>query len=382
MTSPTASNPIDLTAQLVRCPSVTPKEAGAIALLETYLGSVGFECTRISRGGIENLFARWGKGANGRTFGYNGHIDVVPVGDAAAWSHDPFGAVQEDGFLYGRGSVDMKSSVAAFAAAAARFVTETPPDGSVVLAITGDEEGDATDGTQAILDWMDEQGERMDHCLVGEPTSPNTMGEMMKIGRRGSLTAFLTATGVQGHSAYPHLAVNPVPVLAQLMADMSATVLDEGSDHFDPSNLEVVTFDTGNPANNVIPATCRATVNIRFNDLHSSASLIEWVEGLVQEASAKVKIDVKFRITGDSFVTPPGELSELVTNAVQTELGMTPKPSTTGGTSDARMIKNHCPVIEFGLVGQRMHAVDERVPVADIITLSNIYHLILTAYFA
>lgn len=382
MTSPTAYTPISLTKELVKCPSVTPNEGGAILLLEQVLSQAGFECTRISRGGIENLFARWGKGANGRSFGYNGHVDVVPVGDEAAWSHPPFGAVELDGWIYGRGSVDMKSSVAAFTVAAIKFVTETPPNGSVVLTITGDEEGDAIDGTQAILDWMDEAGERIDHCLVGEPTCPNTMGEMMKIGRRGSLTAFFTATGVQGHSAYPHLATNPVPVLAGLMAELAAFKLDEGNDHFDPSNLEVTTIDTGNAANNVIPAKCFSTVNVRFNDEHSSDSLMNWLRDKAAAASGDVQIDVEFRVTGDSFITPPGELSHLVSNAVQAELGMTPKTSTSGGTSDARMVKNHCPVIEFGLVGQRMHAVDERVPVKDIDALSNIYHRILTDYFS
>jgi len=382
MTSPTAFNSVSLTKELVRCPSVTPNEAGAISLLEDCLSRAGFDCHRISRGGVENLFARWGKGANGRTFGYNGHIDVVPVGDVNAWSHDPFGAVEEDGFIYGRGSVDMKSSVAAFTAAAIQFVTETPPDGSVVLTVTGDEEGDATDGTQAILDWMDAHGERMDHCLVGEPTCPNVMGEMVKIGRRGSLTAFFTATGIQGHSAYPHSAKNPVPIMSALMADLAAHELDKGNDHFDPSNLEITTIDTGNKANNVIPAKCHATVNIRFNDIHSSESLMEWVRTKVSEYSDEVQIDVAFRVTGDSFITPPGELSDLVKTAVQAETGLVPKTSTSGGTSDARMVKNHCPVIEFGLVGQRMHAVDERVPVEDVETLNRIYHRILTAYFA
>ena len=382
MLSPSAIDPVELTAQLVRCPSVTPKEAGALSALETVLQAAGFQCTRIPRGDVDNLFAKWGDRSNGRSFGYNGHIDVVPVGDLAAWRHDPFGAIEEDGYLYGRGSVDMKSSVAAFTAAAIHFVRETPPDGSLILAITGDEEGDAGDGTQAILDWMDDAGERMDHCLVGEPTSPEILGEMMKIGRRGSLTAFFTATGVQGHSAYPHLAKNPVPVLARLIADLASEPLDQGTDHFDPSNLEVTTFDTGNTANNVIPAKCKATVNIRFNDLHSSESLQNWIAEKVAAAPSDVAIDVSFRLTGDSFITPPGELSELVASAVQAETGLTPKPSTTGGTSDARMIKNHCPVVEFGLVGQRMHAVDERVPIADIQALSKIYHRILVNYFA
>lgn len=381
MTSPSAETPVELTARLVRCASVTPEEGGAITLLEDMLTAAGFACTRISRGGIENLFARWGDRANGRSFGYNGHTDVVPVGDPSDWRHDPFGAVIEDGFLYGRGSVDMKSSVAAFTCAAIRFVQETPPDGSVVLTITGDEEGDATDGTRAILDWMDGAGERMDHCLVGEPTCPEALGDMMKIGRRGSLTAYFAATGVQGHAAYPHLAENPVPALAGLMAELSAHVLDEGSAHFDHSNLEVTTFDTGNPANNVIPAKCQSTVNIRFNDLHSSQSLMDWLIERAAAHSGKVEIKVDFRVTGESFVTPPGELSELVSKAVLAETGLMPVASTTGGTSDARMIKDHCPTIEFGLVGKRMHAVDERVPVADIEKLSQIYHRILTNYF-
>ncbi|MEO0342784.1 MAG: succinyl-diaminopimelate desuccinylase [Pseudomonadota bacterium] len=384
MTFPTAfpTDPVELTKDLVRCASVTPAEGGAIALLEAILDAAGFECSRISRGGVENLFARWGKGANGRTFGYNGHIDVVPVGDEAAWTHPPFAAIEEDGFIYGRGSVDMKSSVAAFTAAAIRFVTETPPNGSVVVTITGDEEGPAMHGTAAILDWMHRNGERMDHCLVGEPTSPTEMGEAMKIGRRGSVTAYFIARGVQGHAAYPHLAVNPVPVLAALVADLSAHELDQGNDHFDPSNLEVVTFDTGNSADNVIPATCHASVNIRFNDNHDASALIEWMQTRADAFSGDVKIEFTSRITGESFITPPGELSDLVVGAVEAELARTPIASTAGGTSDARFIKDHCPVVEFGLVGQRMHAVDERVPIKDIQTLSRIYHRILENYFA
>ncbi|MEM9211957.1 MAG: succinyl-diaminopimelate desuccinylase [Pseudomonadota bacterium] len=382
MTSPTAFDPIALTQALVRCPSVTPQEAGALHTLEKVLTAGGFECTRISRGGVENLFARWGKRANGRSFGYNGHVDVVPIGDAAAWSHDPFGALIDDGYIYGRGSVDMKSSVAAFTVAALRFVSETPPDGSIVLTVTGDEEGDAIDGTQAILDWMDRHGERIDHCLVGEPTCPNVLGEMMKIGRRGSLTALFSAKGVQGHSAYPHLAMNPVPILAKLMADLSVLELDQGTDHFDPSNLEITTFDTGNPANNVIPGKCHATVNIRFNDLHSSETLMALLRQMAKDASGDVTVEVDFRVTGESFVTPPGELSEIVMDAVEAETGIRPTTSTSGGTSDARMMKNHCPVVEFGLVGQRMHAIDERVPIKDVMTLSAIYHRMLSAYFS
>jgi succinyl-diaminopimelate desuccinylase len=377
-------DPIQLTADLIKCPSVTPAEGGAITLLETVLSANGFTCTRIERGGIHNLFARWGAGKNGRTFGFNGHTDVVPVGDAAAWTVDPFGAEIRDGFMYGRGATDMKSGVAAFVAAAIDFVADTPPDGSVVITITGDEEGDALDGTTAILDWMRANGETMDHCLVGEPTSPDTMGQMMKIGRRGSLTAFFTATGVQGHSAYPHRANNPVTAMVRLMDRLASHELDQGTDHFDASTLAITTVDTGNPATNVIPAQCRATVNIRFNDLHSGDSLTQWLNSMVDQVADETGItfDLRIKVSGESFITPPGELSDLIARAVRAELGVTPEMSTTGGTSDARFVKDLCPVTEFGLVGKTMHSVDERVEVAQITQLKSIYSRILQDYFA
>jgi succinyl-diaminopimelate desuccinylase len=377
-------DPIQLTADLIKCPSVTPAEGGAITLLETVLSANGFTCTRIERGGIHNLFARWGAGKNGRTFGFNGHTDVVPVGDAAAWTVDPFGAEIRDGFMYGRGATDMKSGVAAFVAAAIDFVTDTPPDGSIVITITGDEEGDALDGTTAILDWMRANGETMDHCLVGEPTSPDTMGQMMKIGRRGSLTAFFTATGVQGHSAYPHRANNPVTAMVRLMDRLASHELDQGTDHFDASTLAITTVDTGNPATNVIPAQCRATVNIRFNDLHSGDSLTEWLHSMVDQVADEtgISFDLRIKVSGESFITPPGELSDLIAGAVRAELGVTPEMSTTGGTSDARFVKDLCPVTEFGLVGKTMHSVDERVEVAQITQLKSIYSRILQDYFA
>jgi len=377
-------DPIQLTADLIKCPSVTPAEGGAITLLETVLSANGFTCTRIERGGIHNLFARWGAGKNGRTFGFNGHTDVVPVGDAAAWTVDPFGAEIRDGFMYGRGATDMKSGVAAFVAAAIDFVTDTPPDGSIVITITGDEEGDALDGTTAILDWMRANGETMDHCLVGEPTSPDTMGQMMKIGRRGSLTAFFTATGVQGHSAYPHRANNPVTAMVRLMDRLASHELDQGTDHFDASTLAITTVDTGNPATNVIPAQCRATVNIRFNDLHSGDSLTEWLHSMVDQVADEtgISFDLRIKVSGESFITPPGELSDLIASAVRAELGVTPEMSTTGGTSDARFVKELCPVTEFGLVGKTMHSVDERVEVAQITQLKSIYSRILQEYFA
>ena len=380
----TQIDPVELTAQLIRCPSVTPKEAGAIKLLEDMLSQHGFHCTRISRGGIENLFARWGSGKTGRNFGFNGHTDVVPVGDLEKWTFDPFGAEIEDGFMYGRGAVDMKSAVAAFVAAAVDFVNETPPEGSVVITVTGDEEGDADHGTVAILDWMSEQGERIDHCLVGEPTCPEHLGEMIKVGRRGSMTAVITATGVQGHSAYPHRAKNPLPALAKLIDRLASHELDKGTEHFDPSTLAVTSIDTGNLANNVIPAKAKAVVNIRFNDRFTSKQLGIWLKKEVERISTEtdIEISVETKVSGESFLTPPGELSSLVGRAIKNELGITPEMSTTGGTSDARFVKNVCPVVEFGLVGKTMHSVDERVDISQIHPLKSIYTRILKDYFA
>ncbi len=377
------TDPAELTARLIRCPSVTPRDAGAIPLLEDMLTAAGFTCTRVERGGILNLYARWGEGRQGRRFGFNGHTDVVPVGDPAAWSHDPFGAEEADGWMYGRGAVDMKSGVAAFVAAAIDFVSETPPtDASVILAITGDEEGDAADGTRALLDWMAANGERMDACVVGEPTCPETFGEMIKIGRRGSLTAHLTAHGRQGHTAYPHRALNPLPALVHLLDGLARAELDAGSGHFDPSTLALTTVDVGNAANNVIPAAARATLNIRYNDLHSGETLEAWLrdQAARAEADSGVRIGVQVRNSGESFVTPPGPLSALVAGAVAAETGVRPVLSTTGGTSDARFVRDHCPVVEFGLVGQRMHAVDERVAVAQIHALKAVYGRILSDY--
>ncbi len=377
-------DPVALTADLVRCPSVTPEEGGALVLLEKVLTSGGFTCTRVDRGGVSNLYARWGRQGANRTFGFNGHTDVVPLGDEAAWTMPPFGAEIKDGYLYGRGATDMKSGVAAFAAAAIDFVAETPPDGAVVLAITGDEEGDAVDGTTALLDWMAANNEAMSVCLVGEPTCPDVMGEAMKIGRRGSMTAFFTVTGVQGHSAYPHRAKNPMPAMARLMDVLSSRVLDEGTDHFDPSSLQVLTIDTGNPATNVIPSQTKATVNIRFNDVHTSTELTDWMQREADRIAADfdVRVEMRVKVSGESFVTPPGELSDLVGRAVAAETGRKPELSTSGGTSDARFVKDHCPVVEFGLVGKTMHQVDERVSVEQIGQLKAIYSRILKDYFA
>lgn len=378
------TDPVELTRELVRCASVTPEEGGALVLLEARLSAAGFECTRVDRNGVSNLFARWGQRGNGRAFGFNGHTDVVPVGDAAAWSHPPFGAEEEDGWLYGRGATDMKSGVAAFAAAAMDFVSRTPPEGAVILVITGDEEGDAQDGTTALLDWMEQNGERMDICIVGEPTSLEEMGDMMKIGRRGSMTAFYSLRGKQGHSAYPHRAVNPVSAVARLADRLASRELDMGTEHFDASTLALTTIDVGNPATNVIPAQARVTANIRFNDGHSGESLSEWLKAEGDRVAEEfgVAVDLEIKISGESFLTPPGALSELVGGAVEAVTGRTPEPSTTGGTSDARFVKAHCPVVEFGLVGHRMHQVDERVRVEQIGQLKEIYSRMLESYFA
>jgi len=309
----------DLTAQLIRCPSVTPEEGGALVLLQTVLSAAGFECSRADRAGIANLFARWGPQGHARSFGFNGHTDVVPVGDEAAWSVAPFGAEIKDGIMYGRGSTDMKSGVAAFVAAAIDFVQASPPDGAIILTITGDEEGDSVDGTIALLDYMDRTGEAMSVCLVGEPTCPDRMGEMIKIGRRGSMNALFTITGQQGHSAYPHRARNPLPAMARLMDRLASHELDQGTDHFDASTLAVVTIDTGNIATNVIPARCTGAVNVRFNDRHTGEGLSDWLRDEAGKVAAEfgIEIETSVKISGESFLTPPGPLSDLVVAAVE-----------------------------------------------------------------
>ncbi len=377
-------DPVRLTADLIKCKSVTPADDGALQILHAALSDAGFECAWANRGSVRNLFARWGAKGHPRTFGFNGHTDVVPEGDTADWTYAPFAAQTVDGILYGRGATDMKSGVAAFVAAAVDYVQNTPPDGAVIIAITGDEEAEAVDGTRALLDHMNAQNEAMQVCLVGEPTCPNSMGEMIKIGRRGSMTAWFEVTGVQGHAAYPHRAKNPVPALARLMDTLASRTLDAGTEHFDASTLTVVTMDTGNLATNVIPARCSGTVNIRFNDAHSSGSLSEWLRQDAEKIARAfdVTVDVRIKVSGESFLTPPGPLSDLVAGAVQAETGIVPELSTTGGTSDARFIKDHCPVVEFGLVGQSMHQVDEHVDIEHIRQLKAIYGRVLQTYFA
>ena len=376
-------DPVALAQQLIRCPSVTPDDAGALTALATALERLGFVCHRLrfSAPGtpdVDNLYARWGTG--GRHFCFAGHTDVVPVGDRAGWSIDPFAAEIVDGQLYGRGAADMKGAIAAFVAAAEGFVAgRDPGSASLSLLITGDEEGPAINGTVKVLDWMAARGERIDACLVGEPTSESALGDMMKIGRRGSMNVTLTALGAQGHVAYPHLADNPNHRLVAMLGRLIAEPLDAGNDWFQPSSLQITTMDVGNAATNVIPAKAAARFNIRFNDQHSSASLTRWVKEKLAPEDGRYTMDVQ--VSGESFLTAPGPLSDLVARAIASVRPATPKLSTTGGTSDARFIRRFAPVIEFGLPSRTMHKVDERAATADIADLARIYRGVLDGFF-
>ncbi|MCY4541085.1 MAG: succinyl-diaminopimelate desuccinylase [Rhodobacteraceae bacterium] len=376
-----AIDPVELTAELVRCPSVTPREAGALQLLERLLGQAGFRCQRVDRNGIPNLFARWG--GRSPVFGFNGHTDVVPVGDVEGWSCDPFGGELRDGFVWGRGASDMKSGVAAFAAAAIDFVQRSPPDGSIILAITGDEEAVAADGTTAILDWMELNGHHMDACIVGEPSCPDFMGEAIKVGRRGSLSGCIELTGVQGHSAYPNRFRNPLTALAHLSHALVTRTLDEGTEEFSPSNFEISSIDTGNNATNVIPAHAVMSFNVRFNELHSVASLSRWIESEARKHSDGhgISASVKQLYGAESFITKHGPLAEMVAKAVEAETGVKPQYSTAGGTSDARFVAKLCPVVEFGVTSGTIHQVDERASIDEIVTLKRVYGRCLLEYF-
>jgi succinyl-diaminopimelate desuccinylase len=381
------ASPLALAQSLLRCPSVTPEEAGALAFIESVLREAGFGVHRpvFSEPGtpdVENLYARYGSG--GPYLLFAGHTDVVPPGDAARWRHDPFSGVIEGGELYGRGAVDMKGGIACMIAAALQFIADRPDfEGSIGFLITGDEEGPAINGTVKLLEWAKARGERFDHCILGEPTNPNALGDMIKIGRRGSLTGKIAVEGKQGHVAYPHLAHNPIPGMMRLLAGLLRDPLDEGTEHFDASHLEVTTVDVGNPAANVIPAQAGATFNIRFNDTWTPESLRGEIERRLREAAGN---EVRYRATFEptnavAFLTPPNAFVGFVSDAIEAETGRKPELSTTGGTSDARFIVKECPVVEFGLVGQTMHQIDERVAVADLDRLTAIYRGILGAYF-
>ena len=376
---------VDLARDLIRCPSVTPTEGGALDHLQQVLEGLGFACHRLgfSDSGtpdVDNLYARLGTATP--NFCFAGHTDVVPTGPQDDWSVDPFDGEVRDGFLYGRGAVDMKSAIAAFVAAAARVIDRGSVPGSISLLITGDEEGPAINGTRKMLDWLRDNDETLDVCVVGEPTNPTHLGEMMKIGRRGSMNCILTAKGTQGHVAYPHLADNAAHLLVRLLDALIREPLDEGNAHFQASSLQITSIDIGNPTENVIPGSAEGRFNIRFNDMHSSASLTEWLKTTLDAAAGGPdRYDLSIRVSGESFVFPPGALSTLVSDSVEAVTGSKPELSTTGGTSDARFIKDHCPVVEFGLVGQTMHKVDERCSLDDIRALTDIYDNVLTRYF-
>jgi len=380
------TDPIALAQALIRRPSVTPKDAGALAVLEDALKPLGFACHRPAFGQpgserVENLFARIGTAAP--VFSFAGHTDVVPPGDAKLWRHDPFGAVVHGGMLHGRGAADMKSAIAAFVAAAARRLAKGPLKGSIALLITGDEEGEAVNGTRKVLDWMKARGETIDHCLVGEPSSIAAVGDTIKIGRRGSLNGRLRVEGAQGHAAFPAAAVNPIPAMAELVTRLSSLKLDGGTAHFEPSTLAFTSVDVGNPTVNVIPAEARAMFNVRFNDAHTPDSLVRRLETEAADVAktANCTIALEHRLSAAPFVTEPGPFTDLIAEAAEAVTGRRPAFSTSGGTSDARFIKDHCPVAELGLVNATMHKVDECAAVADIAILTDIYAALLDLYF-
>jgi succinyl-diaminopimelate desuccinylase len=378
-------DPVALAGALIRRPSVTPRDEGAIGILEEKLEALGFACRRLVFGeagtdDVVNLYARIGRARP--NFAFAGHTDVVPTGDPALWSFDPFAGTVRGAELVGRGAADMKGAIAAFVAASERFLAERGRDfgGSISLLVTGDEEGASINGTRKLMAWLAEQGEALDACLVGEPTSAEALGDMVKIGRRGSLTATLTVHGTQGHAAYPHLADNAAHRIVAMLHALTSAPLDEGSAHFQPSTLQVSTIDIGNPTSNVIPAKAKAVFNIRFNDRWSSDALKKWMAEKLGAVGGKWDLEIK--VSGESFLTPPGPVSDLLARAVERVTGRRPELSTTGGTSDARFIWQHCPVAELGLVGRTMHGIDERVPTADIHALSEIYKTALDLYFA
>jgi succinyl-diaminopimelate desuccinylase len=372
-----ASDPVLLARELIREESVTPDAGGALSLVARRLEALGFtvEVARFDDGGgpaVPNLYARLGDAAPNLCFA--GHTDVVPAGDRAGWDHDPFAAVVEDGALVGRGAADMKSAIAAFVVAIERTLARnggTLARGSLSLLLTGDEEGPAVNGTKRMLAHLAERGERLDYAIVGEPTSPTALGEMIKIGRRGSLHGVIRVEGTSGHVAYPHLADNPIPRLVAILHELTREPFDEGNAYFQPSNLEVLDLHVGNDADNVIPPAARARFNIRFNSEHTPESLMAEIRRRCDRAGARYHID--FRLSGDAFLTPPGFLSRCVVEAVEARLGRRPELSTTGGTSDARFLKDFCPVVEVGLVGATMHKANERVLTSDIEALTDIY---------
>jgi succinyl-diaminopimelate desuccinylase len=374
-------DPVAFTRALVRRPSITPADEGAMGLVKDELTRLGFRCRRLRFGEVENLYAR--RGEAGPNLCFAGHTDVVPPGDPAAWRADPFAAEVIDGVLIGRGAADMKSAIAAWIAAVERTLARSEPNGSLSLLITGDEEGRAIDGTRKVVELLKAEGERIDHCLVGEPSSVASLGDVIKVGRRGSLNVWITVEGRQGHVAYPDRAANPIPVLLTLLDRLRTRKLDEGYPSFPPSNLEITTVDVGNPATNVIPARAHGRFNIRFNPSHTGADLMPWIEAEARtlEAESGQTITLEMLHSGDAFLTEPGPFIDLVCDAIEATVGARPDANTTGGTSDARFIRALCPVVELGPVGQTIHQVDERIPVEEIERLTDLYATVIARYF-
>jgi succinyl-diaminopimelate desuccinylase len=379
MTPPT--DPVALAQSLIRCPSVTPQDNGALDVVAEALTRLGFACHRLrfeepGTEPVDNLYARLGAGEPNLAFA--GHTDVVPPGDLEAWRIPPFAGEVQGGELYGRGAVDMKGAIACFVAAAARFLENHRPAGSISLLITGDEEGPAVNGTRKLLAWLKERGETLDACLVGEPTNPAQLGEMIKIGRRGSLTGQLTVPGVQGHAAYPERADNPIPKLLAMLEALSSAPLDGGSEHFQPSELVITSVDVGNPASNVIPGSARATFSVRFNDRYTARALEATLRARLDAAGAEYRLETSSN--AEAFLSTPCAFTDLLEALIERELGVIPELSTSGGTSDARFIKEVCPVVEFGLVGATIHQVNERVAIADLEALTHVYEALLENY--
>ncbi|MDB2414369.1 succinyl-diaminopimelate desuccinylase [Rickettsiales bacterium] len=379
-------DPIELSKDLISCPSVTPADEGALQVLQSALESMGFKCDRVTFSddqapSVDNLYARLGE--DGPNLCFAGHTDVVPPGNLDDWQSNPFKPEIRDGVLYGRGVVDMKCAIACFAAAVSRYLENNKLKGSISFLITGDEEGDAINGTKKLLQHIENKGEKIDACIVGEPTSENQVGDTIKIGRRGSVTFDLLLIGKQGHVAYPHLADNPISRLTRILHELDSHELDSGTEYFQPSNLEIVGFEVDNKTDNVIPAVARAKFNIRFNDKHKSATLIKWVEGICESICevGDASFELKYRVSGESFLTKPGELSSIVQSSVDKIAKIEGKLSTAGGTSDARFIKDFCPVVEIGLLNATAHKVDESAPVADIELLADIYADVIESYF-
>lgn len=378
-------DPVELTKALVRRPSVTPRDEGALDILEAQLKPMGFSCRRLvfaekGTDPVDNLFARWGDADP--VFCFAGHTDVVPPGDVDEWRSPPFEPTLRDGAIWGRGAADMKGSIAAFVSAAERMIARKPR-GSIVLLITGDEEGPAYNGTKKVLGWMAENGERISHCLVGEPSSSESLGDMIKVGRRGSTNCWLTVFGAQGHVAYPDRAQNPIPALLKKLLTLSEAPLDEGYERFQPSSLQITDIHVGNPASNVIPAKATARFNVRFNPNWSGPSLEAFIRERLDAAAreAGVRYELSAVCSGDAFLTTDAGFLDLVSNVIHEKTGLTPERSTTGGTSDARFIKNVAPVCEFGLVGRTIHKIDEHASVSDILALADIYEALLERYF-